>query len=382
MNSTIALVVSALLLARSAGLVAQTAGTEAVDAVVLVTTYADGRIVRHVVTREESLSWTPLFPRMTTWVPAPGAVPVYAINYRKQLVENQVRVAVSVLLGVPHQKEEPVATVSLGPGERRIVDQLTDFGVQPVTLSLSSLAATSLYAPTVLNRTAGLDVSEIEVITDPAPKYRVHVRNLSSKGALTFYFRTHHHGRVSLSGQQGHRDGRVLIPPGETHVFDVSGSSAASPTSDGWTPASHDHFEIASVLWDDRTFEGDAEPVASALMLAVGRHMQLSRVTRLVRATIKAPQPPAAAVARLTAQIESLTVVLDDEIRAAGFARLRDVVDNPDEHFAAAPPGMREVKAGVLSDLRDAPSTPVAFQHWLHEITAQYERRRDRFAQR
>lgn len=102
----------------------------------------------------------------------------------------------------------------------------------------------------------------------------------------------------------------------------------------------------------------------------------------LLKAAAADYQNPKTTIEQLRAQIERLTIEVDDEMRAVGRARLKDVVETPDERFSAMPPAMREVKAGVLSDLRDAPSDAAAFQRWLTDITALYEVWRARFAAR
>jgi hypothetical protein len=62
--------------------------------------------------------------------------------------------------------------------------------------------------------------------------------------------------------------------------------------------------------------------------------------------------------------------------------RLKGVVDAPQQALAVIPFAMQEVKAGVLSDLRDAPADPAQFQRWLMDIAALYEVWHARFAAR
>jgi hypothetical protein len=232
----------------------------------------------------------------------------------------------------------------------------------------------------VANKTAGLVVSDIEVITEPAPRYRVHVKNVSTKAALTFHFQTYRDGRRDLSGQQGNRDGQPLIAPGGIHTFVLRASSASRPTPAGWAPVSADLFEIVSVLWDDGTFEGDGEPVASSLMVAVGRSVQLARVIPLLKTAAASQRDPKTTIDRLRDQFEQLSIVADEEVLAGGRARLKGVVDVATDALAVIPVAMQEVKAGVLSDLRDAPSDPAQLQRWLTDITALYEVWHARFA--
>jgi hypothetical protein len=376
-----AALVSAIVLAMTGGAAAQPPA-DAPPAIVLVTTYADGRAVHDIVTARRSTAWTPMFPRVASWKQPDGTLPVTAINYARVLVDGAITVTISVLRGAQHQKEDAVATVTIKPGERRVVSELRDFGAQPVTLSLMPLAASTLYPPKVANKTAGLEVSDIEVITEPAPQYRVHVKNVSAKTALTFHFQTYRDGHRGAQGHQGNRDGQPLIAPGGIHTFVLRASRASQPTAAGWAPVSEDLFEIDSVLWDDGTFEGDGEPVASTLMLAMGRRVQLARVIPLLQTSAASYRDRKATIDRLRAQFEQLTLAADAEILAAARMRLKGVVDAPQQALAVIPFGMQEVKAGVLSDLRHAPSDPVMFQRWLSDIAALYQVWHDRFAAR
>src|SRR4029453_11810196 len=130
--------------------------TEQGDAVVLMTTYVDGRTVHDVVTRSPRTAWTPVFPKLPGSDSIAGEPPVTAIKYRRVLGDDgKITVGVSVLRGQAHEKEQPVATVVVERGTPVMVGGLRSVGVAPVTLRVTSLSPATLYPPTVLNRTAG-----------------------------------------------------------------------------------------------------------------------------------------------------------------------------------------------------------------------------------
>ncbi len=115
------------------------------EAVVLVTTYADGRSVHHVVTSTPRRSWTPLFPKLPGIEGADGRLPVRALNYRRVLNNNgEVQVDISGLRRDGHEEEEHVTTVTVRKGGRVTVDALRRFGIRPVSLSLTNLAPSTL----------------------------------------------------------------------------------------------------------------------------------------------------------------------------------------------------------------------------------------------
>jgi hypothetical protein len=116
-------------------------------AVVLVTTYSDGRTVHHVVTSNPRHSWTPYFPRTTSAQRVDGLA-VRALSFRRALNENgAVRVDVSALRGDGFEQEEPVATVIVNRDERVTIDALRAFDVMPVTFSLTTIERATLSQP-------------------------------------------------------------------------------------------------------------------------------------------------------------------------------------------------------------------------------------------
>lgn len=68
---------------------AQPAG-DAPAAMVLVTTYADGRTTHAVVTSKPGHSWTPYFPRVPKGRTAADELPVTGVSYRYRLAERGV----------------------------------------------------------------------------------------------------------------------------------------------------------------------------------------------------------------------------------------------------------------------------------------------------
>ena len=354
--------------------------TETADVVVLVTTYVDGRTVHDVVTRTPRTTWTPVFPK----VPGPDSVagepPVAAIKYRRGLGDDgNVTVGVSVLRGQAHEQEQPVATVVVERGAPVIVDALRSVGVAPVTLRLTSLSPTTLYPPTVVNRTATLDVVSIEVLQQPNPRYEVTVRNLSSQPALNFHVVAYRGGRRALSGNQGHRDASPVVAPNGTYSFVLDPAPAMRGNSGEWAPASHDTIEIAAVLWEDGTIEGDPEPMAAVLGLYMGRAAQLARAIAVLKAVRGFDNPQRTRLA-LQGQIERLSIEPDSAALATARERLRHL-ENIDQRpvIGAVRSGMVSTRSGVLDDLRETPEDHIAFRRRLADLVALYEKWQIRF---
>ena len=365
------------------GLGAQQSAPSSPEAVVLVTSFADGRTTNTVVTASSRSSWTPLFPRLPGWRPAAGEPTVTALKFTRTLHDDgAVRVRVAVLRGIAREREDAVAAVVVAPNEVVTIESLREVGVAPVTLSLSALADTRLHQPQVVNRTAGLEVTDIELVMTPRPHYRIAVTNVASQPAVNFHVAVHRDGRRALAGNRGNPDASAIIAPGSTYSFNLDPSGGAPATAAGWAPLPHDVVEIAAVLWEDGSIEGDVAPMAAALSIYLGRHAQLSRGLALLRA-VRDTGPPSVAKARLKAQLEQLPTEPDETTRMRARQRLQHFDDvDPAATAGALRTAMAEARKGMLDDLAEAPDNAAAFERWLVEITFLHEKWRDRFATR
>jgi hypothetical protein len=364
-----------------------TAGQNAISAeqaVVLVTTYADGRTVHHVVTKTRRHSWTPMFPRLRGHKPAPGELPVRGLNYRRVLADDgAVSVDVSVLRGDGHESETPVATVVVREGQQVSVDALASFGVMPVTFKLTSLSPTVLYPPRVLNRTAGLEVLNVEAVYDPGPRYQVTVKNVSSRPAVNFHFIAHHGGQRALSGTRGNPDSSPIIEPNGTYSFALDPPREAQSPSGDVMLDSLDVIEIDAVLWEDGDIEGDPASVAAVLALYVGRATQLARAVALFKTAQGSAMPPNVVRTRLREGLHKLSTTPDAVTVATIRERLRHLEQVDEQQIIGAlRTALASVRKGVIEDLDDAPDEPAGFWMWMKDIVALYAAQAERLARR
>jgi hypothetical protein len=350
--------------------------------VALVITYADGRTVSTVMGTRTARSWTPMFPRVPGWRPPRNSLPVAAINYVSTREADDVRVVVSVRFGQPHQREEQVAEVLVRSGAPVHVEALTRFGIEPIRLSLAPVGALALHPPVVENRTTGLTIDGVELVAEVPPRYRVTVRNRSSKGARSYAMATFRLGRPALSGRQADPRARLIVGPGATHSFDIplSGAAGAVAVDGPVSPEPLDTIALTSVLWDDGTSEGDAKPAVQARIGDLGRLAQLRRViAALERAEVSAARNPETSTRELRREIEALPI----EPNAEMSAQLRELVSGaPGDDYqgdAILRVGMQRIKDLVLEDLAtldgDGKGT---LTQWLARTLAEYREWRAR----
>jgi hypothetical protein len=353
------------------------------DAVVLLTTFADGRTTHSVVTADPRSSRTPMFPRLPGWRPPADELAISALKFTRTLEDGgKVRVGVAVLRGIAWEREDAVATVIVAPGQVVTIEALREIGVAPVILSTTALADTRLHPPQVVNKTAGLEVTDVELVMTPRPRYRIAVTNVSAQPAVNFHVVAHQGGRRSLSGNRGNADASPIIPPGGTYWFELDPSSSPPATVAGWAPVPHDAVEIAAALWEDGSIEGDAASMAVALSIYRGRQVQLSRGLAVLEAVRNVGQA-SGAKARLKEHIERLPIEPDEATLSRAQERLQNVENlEPAAIVAALRVAMADTRKGMLDDLADAPDDGEGFQQWLAKITALYVQWRDRFATR
>jgi len=305
---------------------------------------------------------------------------VSAVDYEMRLRGGVVDVNVSVLRGASNERQDAVVTVVVASGAPVTIDALEAFGVQRVTMSLTPLVtAAPLAIPRVINRTAGLEVADIEALQDPSPTYRITVKNLSAQPVVAFQVVTYRGDERTLSGTKFSQDGTPVIDASGMYSFSMSPSRWLPAGPHGWSPSSHDVFEITSALWADGSIEGDVEPMASAITANMGRLTLVARGLAVLRA-VPNPARPQRAKAWLKQQLEELSIEPDPATEAVVRARLQDVRATDDPRIAAIlRSAMASSRRGLVADLDTAPAQTAAFQRWLADAIDRYEKRAARF---
>ncbi len=164
-----------------------------------------------------------------------------------------VLVTISLRYGGPHRNVVKVATVRVSPDAPVQVNELRDYGVEPITLSLVTLVATIAHAPVAVSVSAQAEV-RAEPVDPNASAYRVAV---TSKSALPLmWFQTYRGDRRTISGRERGSRNLPVVMPGSEYTFELTSyASRKSPDSgDVWEP--QDRIELTSLMWQDGLVEG------------------------------------------------------------------------------------------------------------------------------
>jgi hypothetical protein len=366
------LVIAAAALPATDAAQAPAAPEAAPATVALVETWSDGRVHYELTGPRRASMWTPRFPRVPGYQPPEGARPVYAVQIARALVGQDIRVEVSVLLGSAEPPGVPVATVLVSPGSRVVVDQLTRFGVQPLTLSMADVAPMTPFVPTVISVSADIEIADVEVHDAPYPGYRITLRNLGNQAVSNVHVRSYHGEKEAMSTLKRTDDGRPLMQPGATYSFamNVTSGGASDVTTDGTlTPRPIDVIEVDSVRWADGTHHGTPpfprmEPLVES---RAGRQLQLRRIVEALRQTLTAPGSGPELLAAATNRIGSLPDAEPDQLEAAKAAMrstravaLAELTRLAHDH---APPA----DAGGIADRLK--SMLARYEEWLTRLT-------------
>jgi hypothetical protein len=305
--------------------------------VALVETYADGRSNFELVSARPAKMWTPNLPRVEGYRPPDGALPVFAVQIARVLAGRDIKATVSVLLGSSSGQEVHLADVLITPGSRIVVDALTTFGIEPITLSMATVAPLTPYFPTVVSVTPLIEIANVELLNAPYPGYRITLRNLSTKGASNAHVQSYRGEEKALSALRRDDTGRPVMMPGATYTFDLNLTSGAADTVTApgtWSPRPLDVVEIDAVRWDDGSYDGappypQVDPVIEG---DAGLRVQLQRIVEALRETLKTPGSGNDRLAALRSRIDALPGAEPDQLAGAQRA-------------------MRATKAAALADI-------------------------------
>ena len=343
----------------------------------LVIAYADGRVTSTIIGTRPARAWTPMFPRIASWRPPRQTLPATAIQYVSTREDDAVRVVVSVLLGEPHQKEEKVAEVLVQPGAPVRVEGLTRFGIQPVELSLSPVGALAIHPPVVESKATGLTIDGVELVPEAPPRYRITVRNRSSKAARSFFVAAFRQNRPALSTRQADPRARAIVPPGDTHTFDLALSGVAGAADRPVSAEPLDAIELQSVVWEDGTSDGEPKPAAEARLMDLGRLAQLRRLVAILEeAGGRATADRAAFIGTLRRAIADLPIEATADVRARAVAAVPGQTVDDRRAEAIVRVGMQRIKDLALQDLaaleKEHGLTQQAMTEWLARTLSEY----------
>lgn len=275
---------------------------------------------------------------------------------------------------------DDVATYTLAKGEAVTAAELEAVGVAPFVFKVLRVNDADAAPPLVVNKTQSIEAVVTEFTPTPLPRSKVTLRNLSSKRVRAVELDQVFRGRPRATSMAGEREGKILMEPGGTYERKLAVTDGQATPSE-FIPEAVESIVVATVIFEDYTYEGEPVPAARARAYDEGARVQLPRVMALVRGAHAAPDAETAeALARLRAGVAALGVTAPQSSVDAimnGYPGL----DPSQRHNvrSGVEVSMHGLRRELLDDLdafskafRAAPAEN-SFKAWLKARQARYE---------
>jgi len=231
-------------------------------------------------------AWFGLFAHIASWQAPAGAPPVEAVRVISRAEGDAVRVTVSTLSGSKAlENEQRVGTYLIRETEKISIDELRLVGIEPFEIKLVRVNRSIAPVPPVILK----GVESVVVINAMAkettlPSYRIILRNQSNKNIVALGVDVVAGGRVQITSKPRGIDGQPLIPAGKEYWLTVAAPNRAQPITGGYVPTSpsDQQIQIKAAVFDDGTYEGDAEMAAAVRGYLAGEKMELPRLIPLL----------------------------------------------------------------------------------------------------
>jgi hypothetical protein len=233
--------------------------------------------------------WYARFGKVAGWTLPAGAQPVRAVKVVPFLDEEAVRITVSVLRGKKfHDTEETAATYSARENETITIAELKEFGVEPFQIKVVRVAPQTPALPRIVNHTKSIEVVGVEPVDSTFPVYKLTFRSLSDKNISAVQVNVAEGGGLKMSGMPQGKDGQPLIKAGASFELKQPLDTHAQPTAAGFAPASPptQSIVIASLVFEDGTYEGEALPAARYRGYSAGRKTELERIVPVLESAL------------------------------------------------------------------------------------------------
>jgi len=123
------------------------------------------------------------------------------------------------------------------------------------------------------------------------PSFRIILRNQSNKNIIGLGVDVVAEGIVQITSRPRGIEGQPLIPAGKEYWLTVTPPNRAKPAPGGYEPTVPSGMEIRikAAIFDDGTYEGDAETAIAARGNRAGEKMELPRMISLLTSALNSP---------------------------------------------------------------------------------------------
>jgi hypothetical protein len=264
-------------------------------------------------------AWFGMFARTASWQAPAGAPPAEAVRVISRVEGDAVRVTVSILSGSKAwENEQPVGNYLIRETEKISIDDLKRFGIEPFQIKLVRVNPNLLPVPPVsLNGIESLVVINSMAKETTLPSYRIILHNQSNKNIVALGVNLMTGGKAQLTSKPRGIDGQPLIPAGKDYWLTVAAPNRAEDTPGGYVPTSptDQQIVIKAAMFDDGTYEGDAETAVVVKGYQAGEKMVLPRLIPLLETALNSSSTDLKeALRKLESEVSSVATDADPKI--------------------------------------------------------------------
>ena len=331
-------------------------------------------------------AWYGSFARVPSWQPPAGAEQIEAVRVISRVEGDAVLVTVSTLSGTKAlENEQRVGAYLIRETEKISIDDLKRFGIEPFQIKLVRVNPNILPVPPVILK----GVESVLVINSMAkettlPSYRIVLRNQSNKNIVGLGVDVVAGGRVQLTSKPHGIDGQPLIPAGKDYWLTVAAPNRAQPNADGYAPTSPSDqtIQIKTVVFDDGTYEGDAEIAAAVRGYRAGEKMMLSKLIPLLDGALNSSNADLTeALRKLESQVSSVGSDADPQILQTLTSEFPQANDARRKEIKAAMEfTATTIKSSLLKEIHSLENDGVSalnvdlYRTWLTKTRERYEK--------
>ncbi len=255
-------------------------------------------------------AWFGLFSHVASWQAPAGAQQVEAVRVLSRVEGDAVRVIVSTLSGRKAlENEQRVGTYLIRETEKISIDELRLFGIEPFEIKLIRVNPNiAPVPPLILKGVESVVVVNAMAKETTLPSYRIILRNQSNKNIVALGVDVVAGGKVQITSKPRGIDGQPLIATGKEYWLHIAAPNRAQPTPGGYVPTSpsDQQIQIKAAVFDDGTFEGDAEAAAAVRGYQAGEKMELPRLIPLLENALNSNADLTEGLRNLESQVSSV----------------------------------------------------------------------------
>jgi len=235
---------------------------------------------------QASGGWFGNYARPASWKAPADAPPAEAVRIISRVEGDAVRVTVSILSGSKaFENEQAVGTYLIRETGKIRIEELKNFGIEPFEIKLTRVNPNvPLVPPVVLKGVESVVIINSMAKETTLPSYRIILRSQSNKNIVALRADIVAGGKIQTISKPRGIDGQPLIPAGKEYWLTVAAPNRAQPVPGGYVPTSpsDQEIQIKAAVFDDGTYEGDAETAALVYGYLAGEKMELPRLIPLL----------------------------------------------------------------------------------------------------